>query len=99
MMNASQTKVLDWINREETYSGAGVIVFARELPRKNSEDMVALNVYKPVSGVKASVHLAIFGPLAGWLGATLMSPDQAEELATKLQEMAARARQLRSEAA
>lgn len=73
----------------------GSVVFAGENRRY---DMVGIRVLKEITkptGDGPMVNMMLAGPLGGMMDSVLMTPDQAEELATRLQELAGRARQLR----
>ena len=93
-----QAKVLGWINNDQWYSGSGYVVFAGPDKQSAHPSMVACNVSGNPFKYEKPEHLVVLklnGPLAGSTDQVAMHPDQAEELATRLQELAARARQLR----
>jgi len=97
-MTPSEIKVLAWINDQQWYDGQGFVVFAGA---GKAPSMVAVNVLgNPFAYVKPThpIILKLTGPLAGSKDEVAMEPEQAEELATKLMELAGRAREIRAKA-
>lgn len=93
-LTPSQIKVSAWINNPQWYEGAGYVIFAGA----KHPSMVAVNVLgNPFAYVKPThpICLKLTGRFAGSKDEVHLEPDQAEELAARLLELAARARQLR----
>jgi hypothetical protein len=95
-LKPSQAKFLAWMTDGAMGAVDGSVVFAGELT--HLPKMVGVRILeniRPPVGRGPSVHLVLSGPLCGTTDAVLLDPDQTEELATRLNELAAKARSMR----